>query len=535
MTAPEFVTALCQPEAYPHVCATPITWRDSHISWLFFTGSFVYKVKKAVNLGFLDHTSLTRRRQVCEAEVRLNQRLSPGIYLAVVPICRTPTGWRVDGTGAPVEYAVKMRQLPDDCWLRHLLTHGQATPALMRRLAQRLAAFHAAAETNATITRLGGLATMRGNAAENFAQLAPYRGETITAEAYDLLRVYSDAFLLSAAPLMCQRAAQGRVRDCHGDLHADHVAVEGEAIEFIDCIEFNNRFRYSDVAADLAFLAMDLDFHGRPDLRQVLVETYQAESGDASLPAVLTYFQCYRAIVRGKVETLHQADPVVAPETRALSLRRACHYFDLARSYAQPVGPLLLIFHGLMGAGKSTLAQALAARWSVDVLTADVIRKELAGLTPTTRQFVGWGEGIYSAEHDQATYTELCRRAADCLRQQHIVILDASFRRPTQRQQAQAVAQAVAAPFYLIDVRCAEDVLRQRLQHRQQTGPTQPSDGRPTLLSEQIAHYAPPTELPAAQRLAVNAGQPLEVTLRNLLTGLYCRLLKHQLAPYLPA
>lgn len=535
MTTSELLAALCQPEAYPHACVTPITRRDSHISWLFFTGPYVYKIKKAVNLGFLDHTSLARRRQVCEAEVRLNQRLSPGVYLAVVPICYTAAGWRVDGAGVAQEYAVKMRQLPDDCWLTQWLMQGRATPALMRRLAHRLAAFHAIAETSAAITRLGGPATMRRNAAENFAQLADYRGVTLSAETYDLLRAYTDAFLDSAAPLLRQRAAQGRVRDCHGDLHADHVAIEGDAIEFIDCIEFNDRFRYSDVAADLAFLAMDLDYHGRPDLRQVLVDTYQAQSGDASLPVVMPYFQCYRAIVRGKVETLHQADPAVAPETRTAARQRACRYFALARAYAQPTGPLLLACHGLMGAGKSTLARALALRWSAEMLTADVVRKELVGLTPETRQLVGWGEGIYSAEHDQATYAELCRRAAAHLAQQRVVILDASFRRPQQRQMAQAVAQAAGAPFYLIDVRCSEDVLRRRLRQRQAADPAQPSDGRPDLLAEQMAHYAPPTELPATQRLTIDANQSLDKTIQCLLVNLYQRLFQNQLAPYRPA
>lgn len=522
MTTTWLLPALTQATAYPHPCIEPITWRESHISWLFFTGPFVYKVKKAVNFGFLDYTTLERRRAMCEAEIRLNQRLSPGVYLAVTPIRQAQGEIRLEGPGETVEYAVKMRQLPANCWLTDVLARGEATPELLRRIAARLADFHAAAETGQEITQLGGLATMRRNAAENFAQTAPYRGVTISAESYDLIRAYTTAFLEIAAPLIRRREAQGRVRDCHGDLHADHISLEGDAIEFIDCIEFNDRFRYSDVAADLAFLAMDLDFYHRPDLAQALVEAYIERSADTTLRAILDYFKGYRAFVRGKVESFRLDEPDLAASERATIQARAGRYFALARDYAQLSGPLLLAMTGLMGSGKSTLAQALAARLSAEVVTADVVRKELAGLPPDQHQFVAWGTGIYSAESDQHTYLELCRRAADLLAHNRIVILDASFRQAEQRRLAQATAAAATAPFFLIEVNCPVATLRRRLRRRQDAAHS-PSDGRLELLDRQIAVFAPPTEIPPEQRICVNAGGALEETIDHALTQLYRR------------
>lgn len=522
------ITALLQPDAYPHPCVRPVQLQETHISWVLLTGDYVYKIKKPVNFGFLDFTTLAQRRAACAAEVRLNRRLSPEVYLGVAPITRTEAGWRLGGTGEVVEVAVKMRQLSAAGWLADWVTTGRATPALMARISDRLAAFHAAAATNPTIADSGGWEVMRRNATENFDQTAPYQGITLTATAYAALHAYTTAFLTQVAPLMAARAAAGRIRDCHGDLHANHVHIdEAGHIAFIDAIEFNDRFRYSDVGLDLAFLAMDLDYLGRPDLSQALAAHYIERSGDQELKQLLTYFKCYRAYVRGKVESFRLDESGLPLAERARIQAHAARYFDLARSYIRPRRPLLLFTTGLMGVGKSSLAQALGEHLPAEVLSADLIRKTLAGLAPDQSQHVPWGTGIYSEAFHARTYAALHDRARACLAQGRPVILDASYRRPEQRAAARQVAESQDALWGVLDVRCPEALVRQRLLARQRSGVSQGSDGRLELLNTQMAHYAPPDEVPAAARLVVDASLPLAETVQQTLTTIYTWLLQH--------
>ncbi len=281
---------------------------ETHISWLFFTGRFVYKVKKPVNFGFLDFTTLERRRFFCLEELRLNQRLSPDVYLGVVAIWEEGGRYAMQETGRIVEYAVKMRQLPADRWLSGLLKRGDATPALMRRIARRIAAFHAVAEVGEPARHVGGIDTVRFNTQENFSQTREQVGVTVAVEIQDRVQAYTEAFLDARSEVFARREREGRIRDCHGDLHADQICVE-DGIAFIDCIEFNERFRYGDVAADIAFPAMDVDYYGRPDLSAELVREYVAASGDADALAVLDFYKCYRAFTRGKVRGFRLRQP----------------------------------------------------------------------------------------------------------------------------------------------------------------------------------------------------------------------------------
>ncbi len=527
MTYSPLVTTLLQPEAYPHPCVLPIQLQETHSSWVFLTGDYAYKVKKPVNFGFLDFTTLSQRQRACVAEVQLNRRLSPEVYLAVTPIVRTEAGWQLGGAGEAVEYAVQMRQLSSDGWLSCWVAAGRATPALMTRISARLADFHAATETNPYITELGGGETLQRNATENFDQTARYRGVTLSSATYDALRAYTTAFLAKAAPLIEARAAAGRVRDCHGDLHTSHVHInESEQIEFIDCIEFNDRFRYSDVGLDLAFLTMDLDYLGRPDLSQALAAHYIATTGDATLRQMLTYFKCYRAYVRGKVESF-RLDEVDLPAIQRERIQaHAARYFDLARRYIQPCTPILLITTGLMGVGKSSLAQALGERLPADVLTADLIRKALAGLPADQPQHVPWGTGIYSNAFHARTYAAMHALAAERLAQGRSVILDASYRQAELRAAARQVAHDQRALWAVLEVRCPSATVRERLLARQALEPQQGSDGRLELLDQQIAHYTPPDEIPAAERLLVDASLPLAETTHHTLIALYTFLLQ---------
>jgi aminoglycoside phosphotransferase family enzyme len=299
------------------------------MSFVFLTGEYVYKVKKPVNLGYLDYTTLDKRRFYCQREVELNRRLCPDAYLGVLPITREGDRICIDGGGEVIEYAVKMRRLPREAMMDTLLADNEVTPQMVAGVAQRLAEFHWGAEV---ISGFGDLDTITKNTEENFTQTEKYIGRTITREQYRRIRAYTDGFTAENASLFQKRIADGRIRDCHGDLHAAHICFT-DGICIYDCIEFNDRFRYCDVAAEVAFLAMDLDRYGHADLSQSFVDAYVGESGDKELLTLLNFYKCYFAYVRGKVESFKLDDPYVSEEEKAKTSDVAKRYFRLAESY----------------------------------------------------------------------------------------------------------------------------------------------------------------------------------------------------------
>ncbi len=339
---PEMVQALLDPKAYPHP-AQRVEMVQTQMSFVFLTGDYVYKVKKPVNLGYLDYTTLDKRHFYCQREVELNQRLCPDAYLGVVPITRDRGDILIEGRGEVIEYAVKMRYLPQEAMLNVLLANNQVSVEMVSRVAQRLVEFHQKAET---ISGFGDLDTITQNTDENFAQTEKYIGNTISQEKYQHIKEYTNSFIENNASLFRKRIADGKIRDCHGDLHAAHIcfffslktasSLTSRLIDGIciyDCIEFNDRFRYCDVAAEVAFLAMDLDNYGRADLSQSFVDAYVAFSRDKGLLQLLSYYKCYMAYVRGKVESFKLGDPYISEEEKAEVLAVARRYFKLAESY----------------------------------------------------------------------------------------------------------------------------------------------------------------------------------------------------------
>jgi Uncharacterized protein conserved in bacteria len=306
------------------------------MSFVFLTGDYVYKVKKPVNLGYLDYTTLEKRFFFCYQELELNRRLCPDVYLAVVPITesRQPSAvsYQLEGEGNPIEYAVKMKQLPQDCMMDMLLPQGQVTQEMIARVAQKLAVFHQKAKTSSEISAFGSLDVIRQNTDENFAQTEKYIGISIPQLSYDHIKSYTNNFINSNASLFDKRVREDKIRDCHGDLHAAHICFT-EDICIYDCIEFNDRFRYSDVASEIAFLAMDLDRYQRADLSQHLVDNYVKLSHDEELLKLLNFYKCYRAYVRGKVESFKLDDALISENEKAKALTAARRYFELAESY----------------------------------------------------------------------------------------------------------------------------------------------------------------------------------------------------------
>jgi aminoglycoside phosphotransferase family enzyme len=328
---PSIVKALLESQAYPHK-PHKIDLVQTQMSFILLTGEYVYKIKKPVNLGYLDYTTLEKRHFFCHQELELNRRLCPDAYLAVVPIVEEKGKLCIEGRGEAIEYAVKMKQLPQDRMLDVLLPRGQVTPEMVARVAEKLVGFHRKAETSPEIAAFGSLDVIRHNCDENFAQTEKYIGLTIFRAKYERIKGYTDNFIEGQASLFEKRVREGKIKDCHGDLHAAHVCFTDD-ICIYDCIEFNDRFRYSDVASEVAFLAMDLDRYQQAGLSRHLVNTYVELSHDAELLKLLNFYKCYRAYIRGKVESFKLDDPYIPQEEKAKVLTAAQSYFQLAESY----------------------------------------------------------------------------------------------------------------------------------------------------------------------------------------------------------
>jgi len=332
VTQKQVVEALQKPEAYDEETGN-IELVQTHISYVFLAKNFAYKVKKAVDFGFVDFMTLEKRRFFCEKELRLNKRLCEDLYLEVVPINKSET-IKMKGAGETVEYAVKMRRIGQDRMLSKLFERKEVDSKLIERLAKIIAEFHSKSETNQKISEFGSLDMIKTNWKENFDQTYEFIGKTITKEDFELTRKKVKEFVLDNSSVFQKRIVDGKIRDCHGDIHSGNIFVE-DRIYIFDAIEFNDRFRYSDVAADVAFLIMDLDFRGRADLADFLAEKYVEYSGDNGVRELLAFYKCYRAYVRGKVLSFKLKDSSIDENEKKMATDEAAAYFKLAACYAK--------------------------------------------------------------------------------------------------------------------------------------------------------------------------------------------------------
>jgi hypothetical protein len=328
----QVVEALMKPEAYDEGPGQ-IELAQTHISFIFLTRNFVYKVKKAVNFGFLDFTTLEKRQFFCEKELELNRRLCGDMYIEVVPINKSDI-IKMKGKGETVEYAVKMKRMPQERMMSKLLEENKVDKKLIDKIAKIIAEFHSKAETNKRISKFGSLAIIETNWKENFEQTKEFVGNMMSMKDFKIIHERIKAFMKENASFFKKRMDEGRVRDCHGDIHSGNIFVT-DKIYIFDAIEFNERFRYSDVASDVAFLAMDLDFKEKSELSNFFVKSYVEYSGDQGLMKLLPFYKCYRAYVRGKVASFKLKDPSVGDEEKRAAMKEAKAYFKLATTYAK--------------------------------------------------------------------------------------------------------------------------------------------------------------------------------------------------------
>jgi aminoglycoside phosphotransferase family enzyme len=328
---PALVEALLKPETYSHH-PQKVELVQTQMSFLFLTGDYAYKVKKPVNLGYLDYTTLEKRRFFCRQEMELNRRLCPDAYLEVVPVVSRQGQIHLGGEGEIIEYAVKMKQLPAERMMDKLLPRNLVTVDMVAGVAEKLASFHRKAKTSSEISSYGKLEAIKINSDENFTQTEKYIDISIPSGTFNQIKAYTDNFLKANKSLFDKRVKEGRIKDCHGDLHAAHVCITN-GICIYDCIEFNDRFRYGDVASEVAFLAMDLDRFRHTDLSRAFVDAYVRLSGDKELMQLLNFYKCYRAYVRGKVSSFMLDDLYISETEKTGSLAAARMYFELAQSY----------------------------------------------------------------------------------------------------------------------------------------------------------------------------------------------------------
>lgn len=494
-----FIAALADPAAYPHP-VEQVTVVETHISWVLLTGDFAYKIKKPVDYGFVDYTTLERRRYFCEEEIRLNRRLAPDLYLGVVPITGDPAHPRVGKVGEPdagaIEYAVRMREFPQDAQLDRVLARGLLGPEEVDELADTLARFHEGAPQARPGDGYGGPEEVAAVMRANFELTQQFVPGLIGRDAYAHLKGWTDQALARHRDTIAGRLKAGFVRECHGDVHLRNVALVDGKVVIFDCIEFNPAYRFTDVVAEIAFTRMDFDARDRPDYGWRFLNRYLERTGDYAGLALLPLYLAYRAYVRAKVTALGPD----GPERRKAVLWQVA----LAEGYTRDRRPALLLMHGVTGSGKSTLSDALLMDLGCVRVRSDVERKRIAGVG-RKRKAQPVGGGIYSADMTRTTYARLHELAAEGLKAGYTVILDATYLKGWQRQAAREVAEAHGAPWWIVHCRASREELTYRIESRAAEGGV--SDGTVAVLKAQLDAAEPLTEQEGGHVVLVDTDQ----------------------------
>jgi aminoglycoside phosphotransferase family enzyme/predicted kinase len=459
-------------------------------------------VKRAVSLGFLDFRTIEARRAACDAEVRLNARLAPGVYRGVVAIARGADGRaRIGGDGDVIDWAVHMRRMPDEARADVMLERGALSEEQIDCVAERVAAFHASARCDAETSRFGTRSAIAANVEENFAQTSI--DAFVRREEADEIVAWQRAFLAEHATRFDARIASKRIRDGHGDLRLEHVYF-GPTPIVLDCIEFNDRFRFADVCADLAFLSMDLASHGRVDLAERFLARYARASNDFDMYALVDFYESYRAFVRAKICAM-RGD---APGARRHLL------LALSADRRSLLAPAVVAVGGIIASGKSTIAERLGDAMGAPVVEADRTRKAMLGVAPTERIAESAWHGAYDPAFTDRVYAEVLRRAGVVLAAGRPVVLDASFRSKSMRAAARALAQSHGVPFHFVECRADAATCRSRLAARAKSSAI--SDGRIEIFDDFVAKFEPPDEIADVERTVLDTTHPPAESLATL-------------------
>jgi len=478
--------SLMTPAAYPHP-VREIRHISTHISDLFLTGPFAYKIKKPVDLKFLDYSTLEKRRYFCEREVVLNRRLAPEIYLAVVPITREGENFHIDGKGEPVEYAVKMVEFDQEGLLDVMAAQGKLSARHIETMAESVSRFHRSVDR---ADAFGTPEVVGENVLRNFEQTAKYQGIVVAPERFMKLKEYSERFLTRETSRFLQRIERGAIRVCHGDLHLQNICLDHGRLIIFDCIEFNEALNHIDVMSEVAFLLMDLDHRGLSGLGNRFLNTYLERTQDYDGLSILDFYLVYRACVRAKVACFLLEDPDITEDEKKAAKERASAYFELAEGYLTGHRPGLILMAGVSGSGKSTVASDLAQALGGVTVRSDAVRKSIAGLSRNDRGTAGLNRGIYAPEMTERTYDGLLERAGPVIESGRWAILDATFSKKRHREMARARAGNLKVPFGILHCTAPRPVLEARLEKRAAAG-TDLSDADIEIMRQQISAFEP--------------------------------------------
>ncbi|HAG83082.1 MAG TPA: adenylyl-sulfate kinase [Cyanobacteria bacterium UBA12227] len=481
------IEQMMQPGFYPHPVTEPIQMIQTHVSYVLLTGNYAYKVKKSVNFGFLDFSTLERRQHFCLEELRMNQPIAPEIYLEVLPITQTANQYILQGTGEPVEYALKMCQFPQETLFITMFEQGKLTTNHMEELGRIVAHFHAKAQTNDYIRSFGEVEKIREAFDQNYQQTEAYIGKSQTQQQYEETKQFTDTFFEQQQELLATRRENNWIRECHGDLHLRNICLWNDKIQLFDRIEFNEPFRFVDVMYDIAFAVMDLEARERKDLGNAFLNTYIEQTGDWEGLQVLPLYLSRQAYVRAKVTSFLLDDPAVPEAAKQEAATTAAAYYRLAWEYTKTNQGQIILMSGLSGSGKSTVARYLARHLGAIHLRSDAVRKHLAGI-PLDQS---GGNELYTPAMNQKTYDRLLQLGILLARKGFPVILDAKYDRQSFRADAIAQAQTHQLPLKILYCTAPTEVLRDRLSSR--TGDV--SDATADLLTHQQATTEPFTDI----------------------------------------
>ena len=508
----------------------PARTLETHISYVLLTGTFAYKIKKAVDFGFLDFTTLAARRFFCDEELRLNRRLAPDLYLDVVPITGSVDAPVLGGSGSALEYAVKMREFPQDALASRLLERGLLGAADIDALAAQVADFHGAIGVAPSDGAFGTPEGILHLAQRNFGEIAPLVDAPAEREEIESLRAWTDREHAARRDAFLRRLEQGFVRECHGDLHLGNIARVGSGLVIFDGIEFNASMRWIDVMSEVAFVVMDLADRGRADLAHRFLDAYLERTGDYAGLAVLPFYLAYRAMVRAKIARL-RATQLANGAAKEASIEESRGYLRLARSYAAAPRPALIITCGLSGSGKTAISQGLLETIGAVRVRSDVERKRLHGIAALARSDAPARRELYSPTATGETYERLRALAGIIVGAGRIAIVDATFLQRARRDAFRALAAELGVPFAILAFEAKEATLRARIVRRQ-AGGSDASDADLAVLARQKATAESLTAAERAFAVAYDAEAPLEAarlpSAWSGLTDLLARQAKHQ-------
>ena len=512
----KLIDFLKSPASYPHQ-PRRVLLRQTHISWVFIASPFVFKVKKPINLGFLDFSTLEKRHHFCQRELELNRRLCPDVYLDVLPIYKTASNFSFKTKGKIAEYCLKMKELPSGWFLRELLAERRVGESEINRIISHLRRFYGSQTPTREIEKWGRPEKLKISTDENFAQVEPFVGRKISAAAFAAIRRFTNEFYVRNEKLFRRRMQQHRIRDCHGDLHLDHIHLTPKATTIFDCIEFNDRFRFIDIANDVAFLAMDFDLEGRSDLGNLFLRNCAGEFHDSEMLKLSDFYKCYRALVRGKVESIQAIS--MKPAKAGKHAKAAARYFRLALRYAVSGSePLLLAVIGRVGTGKSTVARALGNELNWPVFSSDQIRKTLAGVPLTRRTPSKKRAEVYSRQMTTRTYRELLARGVIAAKTQGGAIVDATFASAAKRELLRQKCEKAYLPFQAVELEVDPGEIERRLRARNKSVGVI-SDARLEDLEKLLTAYETPSQL-SPNLIRVPAGNAVSATVKSVLLRL---------------